>query len=701
MSQQKEHIELKVEGMTCVNCAKSVDRFLSRKGLEDVYVNFATKEVRFMPNLDIKLEEVKKGIHKLGFQVIDEQVPSKHWWTLERKLIFAAIFTVPLFAHMFIPWKPLHNHWVQLALCTPVYLLGFWHFGQSAWQSLRNGVPNMDVLIFIGSTAAFIYSLTGSLMGLGHDYLFYETSAMIITLVLLGNLLEKRAVERTTTAISELGRLQAEKALKIIDGKSQLVDIKTLKINDIIQVNEGDKVPSDGEVISGTAALDESMLTGESEAIWKEKGSLVVGASIVQSGNIQVRVNAVGKDTMLSQIIELVKSAQADKPDIQRLADRISAIFVPVVISIALLTFLLAYFVFDVAFQKALMNAIAVLVISCPCAMGLATPTAVMVGVGRLAKNGILIKGGQTLEVFAGIKNMVFDKTGTLTTGEFTVKDLQCYNGYSADEIKQLIVQLEQHSSHPIAKSLVQQFNLKLKNDLNFKLKNIKEEKAVGVKGEDEKGNIYYLGSKRIFSDLQPTQKHHIYLKKNEELLAGIDIEDELRTDTKNTIDYLRSHDIHPIILSGDKHHKTAQIAQEVGVEEFYAEHLPEEKLAVIERLTKQSPTAMVGDGINDAPALAKATLGVSLGNASPVAIQSSEIVLLNDRLDHLAKAIAISKHTLLTIKQNLFWAFAYNIVAIPVAAMGYLNPMWGALFMAFSDVVVIGNSIRLRSKKI
>jgi len=692
--------ELTVEGMTCVNCAKSVDRFLAKQGLEEVYVNFATKEVRFKNTTNIAIEEVKTGIQKLGFEVVDEQLPKANFWTIERKFYFTLVFTLPLFAHMLIPWKPLHNHWIQLALCTPVFALGVWHFGRSAWASVRNGFPNMDVLIFMGSTAAFVYSLYGSLMGLGHDFLFYETSAMIITLVLLGNLLEERAVERTTTAIGELTKLQVQKARKLIGTNIVEVDVKDLKTGDILQVNEGDKIPADGELIQGSAIVDESMLTGESEPIWKEAGATLVGASIVKSGNLRMYVTATGRDTVLSQIIELVKSAQADKPDIQRLADKISTIFVPAVLAIAALTFLLSYFIFGINFQDAMLRSIAVMVISCPCAMGLATPTAVMVGVGRLARNGILIKGGQTLEIFANIKNIVFDKTGTLTTGNFRVKNIECHHGFSENDVKNITIQLEKHSSHPIARSLIREFSDYV-FDSNFLLENIKEEKAVGVKGNDNKGNTFQIGSYHVACKITTDDKYHIYICKNDQLIATINIQDELKPDIKATIDYLKSQGMNPIILSGDKQSKTAEIAKKLGINEFYAEHLPEQKLVIIENLAKEAPTVMVGDGINDAPALAKATLGISLGNASPVAIQSSQIILLNDRLDYLQKAVAISRHTLRTIKQNLFWAFAYNVVAIPVAALGYLNPMWGAIFMAFSDIVVIGNSLRLRGKRI
>ncbi len=699
-------VELKVEGMTCNNCAASLNRFLERKGVEDVYVNFQTKEVRYRQgSSDISLEDVKKGIHKLGYSVVEEDQPAKQpWWTLERKLIISAIFTLPLLLHHLLMVGGIHlplmdNFWWQMAICLPPFAIGFTHFGRSALSSLKGGVPNMDVLIFVGGTAAFIYSFIGTLMW-EPNYIFYETSATIFTLVLVGNWLEKRAVEQTTTAIGELAKLQVKKARRVTPSGA-IVNLKReeVQVGDILQVNEGDQVPLDGVITQGEASIDESMLTGESIPVEKSAGDRVIGSSLALSGNFRMEVTATGRDTILSQMIELVKTAQQDKPDIQRLADKISAIFVPVVLSIALLTLLIGHFGFGLPFQKALMNAIAVLVISCPCAMGLATPTAVMVGVGRLARNGILVKGGQTLEVFTRIRNAVFDKTGTLTSGQFRIKNITYHKG-NEERANALIYKLEQHSSHPIAKSLTREMEGRL-NGQQAELASVEEKRGVGIIGKDNDGNEFRIGSGRILDKAPANGGQSLYLTENGALLATIDITDELKPEAKGVIAYLKEQGIRPAILSGDRRAKTEEVASELGIDRVFAEQLPEQKLEVVEKLSGEAPTAMIGDGINDAPALAKATVGISLSNASQVAIQSAQIVLLNGRLEHLEKAWAISRHTVLTIRQNLFWAFAYNIVAIPIAALGFLNPMWGALFMAFSDVVVIGNSIRLKYKKV
>ncbi|MCB0613668.1 MAG: cadmium-translocating P-type ATPase [Phaeodactylibacter sp.] len=699
-------IELKVEGMTCNNCAASLNRFLERKGVEDVYVNFQTKEVRYRQgNSAISLEDVKKGIHKLGYSVVEEGGrTARDWWTLERKLLISAVFALPLLLHHLLMMGGIHlplldNFWWQLAFCLPPFVIGFTHFGRSALASLKGGVPNMDVLIFVGGTAAFIYSLIGTLMWEA-SYIFYETSATIFTLVLVGNWMEHRAIEQTTTAIGELAKLQVKKASRVTaSGTIVALDPKEVQVGDILQVNEGDQAPLDGVITQGEASVDESMLTGESIPVDKGPGDRVIGSSLLLNGNFRMQVTATGRDTVLSQMIELVKTAQQDKPDIQRLADRISAIFVPVVLSIALLTLLIGHFAFGLPFQKALMNAIAVLVISCPCAMGLATPTAVMVGVGRLAQNGILVKGGQTLEIFSRIRNAVFDKTGTLTTGQFKIKNIT-YHQSDERRVNAIIYKLEQHSSHPIAKSLAREMERR-QNGLQLDLESVEEQRGVGVAARDTAGNEYRIGSGRILAHPPVDGGQSLYLTENGELLATIEIADEVKPAARNVIAYLKAQGIHPVILSGDHRAKTEEVAAELGIGKVYAEQLPEQKLKVVEALSAEAPTAMVGDGINDAPALAKATVGVSLSNASQVAIQSAQIVLLNGKIEYLEKAWGISRHTVITIRQNLFWAFAYNIVAIPVAAMGFLNPMWGALFMAFSDVVVIGNSIRLKYKRI
>lgn len=695
-------IELKVDGMDCTGCAKNITVFLEKKGLQDVYVNFSTGEVRYVTGSDSNnLQLIKDGIKKLGYSIVGED--KEPFWTLEKRLTVASIFTLPLFlSHFFmmagVPF--LENPWMQFALCLPVYLIGFFYFGGTSIAALKNGTAHMDLLIFIGSTAAFIYSVIGTIQN-NHDYIFYETSATIITLVLLGNLMEKRAVKQTTTAISELTDLQVQHAKKIMpSGTVVSVEIEEILPGDWLQVNEGDKIPVDATVIKGSAEVDESMLTGESIPVDKIINDKVIGGSLITSGNLTIAANSTSKETVLSNMIELVKSAQEDKPNIQRLADKISGIFVPVVLGISILTFLFAFFVFQIPLKNAVMNSIAVLVISCPCAMGLATPTAVMVGVGRLAKNGILVKGGATVEVFSKLKNFVFDKTGTLTTGDFKIKNIHYTNEKDANEINAILLKIEQRSSHPIAESLVKELSNK-KNLPKIKLFKTKEIKGHGMTAEDNEERVYKLGSKRFAAPFIKNGNAPLYLSRNNELLATIEIEDDIKSETAEVINYLKKENKTPIILSGDQKEKTSGVAKELNVKNYYAEKTPAEKLTIIEKLNNEAPTAMIGDGINDAPALAKATIGISLSDASGAAMQSAQVILLNGNLSRLKKALSISKATLKTIKQNLFWAFAYNIIAIPVAALGYLHPMWGVLFMALSDVVVIGNSIRLKFKEI
>ncbi|MBV6428775.1 MAG: Copper-exporting P-type ATPase [Haliscomenobacter sp.] len=700
---EKKVVELKVEGMDCANCAQSITRYLERKGLEDVFVSFQTKAVRFKWQAgQLSLEEIKKGIAKLGYRVAEPEqaVP---FWTLERKLFVSAVFALPLLFHHLSAMAGLHVHWlglpaVQFALCLPVFALGAWHFGKSGLLSLKSGVPNMDVLIFVGGTAAFMYSLVGWIAN-EPDYIFFETSATIFTLVFLGNYIEHRAVGQTTNAIEELSKLQVKKARRIMPSGTVIsIDQEDIEPGFILQVNDGDKVPADGKILLGLGTLDESLLTGESLPVEKQEGDPLIGGALVLSGNFKMEVTAIGSHSLLGQMIELVKTAQQDKPSIQRLADQISAIFVPAVLVIAAIAFVVNYFGFDVSFQKSLMNSIAVLVISCPCAMGLATPTAIMVGVGRLARNGILVKGGQTVEVFSQVRRIVFDKTGTLTTGQFNIQDIS-YHTPEHNRVNALVYFLEKHSSHPIAQSLVVALEHR-QNGVKLEPLTVVEDKGIGVSAQDQQGNLYKVGSRRIFSQAgEAPSPASVFLTCNNHLLAEFYLEDEVKEEAPAVIRALQSQGIEPVIISGDHRDKTARVATLLGVKEYYAEQLPSEKLRFIERYAAQAPTAMVGDGINDAPALAKATIGVSLSNASHTAIQSAQIILLNGRIDFLIKALEICKHTVLTIRQSLGWAFAYNIVAIPIAAAGFLNPMWGALFMAFSDVVVIGNAIRLRHK--
>ena len=700
MKIETKKLKLEVEGMTCANCAAGIKKHLENKGLQDVNVNFSTGEASWENDKNQDKNDVAKTITSLGYKIkSSSKEEEKGLSKVEKYFYLTLIFTLPLFSHMFFPkGSIIQNPLLQFILCLPVYIIGVSYFGKSAWGSIKTGVPNMDVLIFTGSSAAFFYSIYGWLINYGtpavHHYLFFETSATIITLVLLGNVLEHKSVKKTTTAIGDLTAIQKVIAKKEIEGKITEVNFEDIRVDDILVINSGDKIPTDGIIISGTSYIDESMITGESIPIDKTTGDEVIGGTIITDGNLKIKATKIGDDTLLSQIIELVKNAQNNKPNIQKLGDQVSAVFVPVVLTISIATFFIGHYFFNIEIQDAFLRSIAVLVISCPCAMGLATPTAVMVGIGRAAKNGILIKGGDTLEKLASIKTIVFDKTGTLTTGKFIVSQFTVLDG-DENDVKNIIYNIEQHSSHPIAKSLCNAFQ---ENSSLLKLSDITEEKGISISANFD-DNIYTIGSSKIYSS---PEKYDLFVLKNKELIATLNISDELKTNTDLVISSLHKRGYTTTLLSGDKKEKCNQIASELGITTTYSEQLPQDKIVKIEELVSSNKTAMVGDGINDAPALAKATIGISLGNATQIAIQSADVVLLNNEdLSQLPQTMQIGKHTLLTIKQNLFWAFAYNIVAIPIAVMGLLNPMWGALFMAFSDVIVIGNSIRLRYKNI
>ncbi len=709
MTEQSPYIiELNVEGMSCTNCSLGIKNALEKQGFTNVNADFTMDEVTFETLDESLVPKAMKKIESLGYTVADRKQRaagehSKGLSLIEKKFWFTAIFTVPLVLAMFIPVPLLHNDYFQLALTIPVFAVGFWHFGRSALNSLRSGVTNMDVLIFLGSTAAFIYSLVGTIYRMGHDYMFYETSASIISIVLLGNMLEHRSVKKTTSAIDELHRLQKTTAKRIQmemhEGQETFfeVDASLLKKGDLVLVNTGDKIPADGEIYWGHGSIDESMVSGESLPVDRGIGERAIGGTILENGNIKLKTTAIGKDTVLSQIIEMVRNAQKDKPKLQNLADKISSVFVPTVVFIAMATFVGGFFVFDIMFKDALMRGIAVLVIACPCALGLAIPTAVVVGLGRSAKNGILIKGGSVFDKFSKIEKVVFDKTGTLTTGKFRVKSLEAFGGKSKESIGALLYSIEKHSSHPIAKSLVKEF----KGSEPIYFETVEEQKGLGLEATDKEGNLFTVGSYESVRDLTSDNNHNIYLTMNGKLIGWVDIEDEIKPEAKVTIDYLKKQKIIPVLLSGDRENRCMVIADHLGIEEVYYEKPPGEKLEIIEKLAAEYKVAMVGDGINDAPALAKAYVGISMSNATQVAVKSAEVVLLKGNLSLLSKTFASARLTQLTIKENLFWAFFYNVMAIPLAVMGLLSPMIAAATMALSDVIVVLNSLRLKKRKL
>jgi len=707
MTKMKEATVL-VEGMTCSSCAAGVNRALTKGGYSNVNVNYASGEVFLSDVADIDLKRVEELVKKAGFDYVGtKRIEKQGLASIEKKFLFTLPFTIPLLLHM-IPGMPdfFSDPIFQLVLSLPVMLLGMYHFGKSALGSLRNGAPNMDVLIFIGSTSAFVYSLVGTIMNWGtheaHQYLFFETSATIVTLVLLGNVIEHRSVKQTTTAITELGKLQEGLADRVVqhDGHEHIekVPFNQLKVDDLVMVKTGDSIPSDGILVKGQLHVDESMVTGESMPISKGVEELLIGGTLVSDGNGLVRITTIGKLTVLASIITMVKKAQMEKPSIQRLADKISGVFVPVVLGISALTFVLAHFAFDISLQQSIMQAVAVLVISCPCAMGLATPTAVMVGLGRGAKAGILFKGAESIENLSKVKKVVFDKTGTLTSGDIKIGSFNVLAG-SEDELKNVLFSIEQHSSHPIARAIVEELQPTAKK---VEFSSVEEVKGKGLVGKDSAGNEWKVGSFKMLDASMKATDNDIYILKNGELATEISLTDKIREDAKDLISYLNSKGIETIMLSGDRKRKCELVAKELGIKTIYAEQSPDEKLKLITEFADKVPTAMVGDGINDAPALTRATVGISLSNATQVAINAASVVVLDKGgIGQIKEAFQIGHHTVLTIKQNLFWAFLYNTLAIPVAALGFLNPMVAAFSMAFSDVVVIGNSVRFKFKKI
>ena len=707
-----EKVDWKVEGMTCTNCALSINRYLEKEGQKDIKVNFIGGEVSFEMDGNKTKDELTKGIADLGYKVVDEKtathpenlkIKKQHFFSNHlQRFLFCLPFTLVLMLHM-LPWHPafLMNPWIQLAICLPVYVVGMNYFGVSAVKSLRRGIPNMNVLIAIGSTAAFVYSIIGTLGNMGMDYVFYETAATIITLVFLGEWVEHKSVDTTQKELKKLAATQKVMANMIAFDEEHKelvfpVENTSLHVGDLILIKTGEQVPIDCKILWGDAAVNEALLTGESRPVKKTKKDALIGGSMLTDGIVKAQVTAVGKDTVLSNILTLVKEAQSEKPPIQQLADKISAVFVPVVLAIALLTFLINYFAFDVSGTSSLMRSIAVLVISCPCAMGLATPAAIAVGLGRAAKNGILFRNAKSLELFKNIQSVVFDKTGTLTKGNFNVTGFQSME-LSDENFKQVVFSMEKFSNHPIAKAIAESW--KMNNPVSWK--KIEEIKGLGIKAEDAEGNSYLLGSYKIAASQTNDNTHTAYLLKNDKLIGWFNLEDEIRPEAKEVITYLHKKNIETILLSGDTLDRTKKIADTLGIDKVYAEKTPEEKLKIIEKLNTEKPVAMVGDGVNDAPALAKATIGISMSDATQLAVQSAQVVLMNKGIHQLPLALGLGKYTFKTIKGNLFWAFIYNVVAIPIAAIGLLQPGIAALAMGFSDVVLAINSLWLRFRKV
>lgn len=718
------HIKLAIEGMTCAACSARIERVLNKlKGVKKATVNLSLNNgvVEYVEG-EISKSEIITAIEKAGFKAheqaeedadYEKKNREKELRNLKGMLIFSAIFSIPLFSAMFFHMAGidniLSNGYFQLLLATPVQFIAGARFYKGAYKSLRGGGANMDVLISMGTTAAYLYSLYHTIVGIPEYY--YESSAVIITLILLGKYLEAIAKGKTSEAIKKLMGLQAKTARVIRDGIEADIPMEEVLVGDTIVVRPGEKIPVDGIVLEGHSTIDESMLTGESVPVDKYEGDEVIGSTINKQGAFKFEASKVGKDTALAQIIKLVEDAQGSKAPVQRLADQISGIFVPVVVVIAIITFLVWTFALG-DFNQGLISAVAVLVIACPCALGLATPTAIMVGTGKGAENGILIKGGEHLEKAHKLDVVVLDKTGTITKGEPEVTDILPLNN-TEEEVLRFAAIAEKSSEHPLGNSIV--LNAKEKGIDLVDPQEFRSITGHGIYSKIDSKDIY-VGNRKLMREqgitIDSIEEQLLTLERQGKtaMLVAIDgaiggiiaVADTVKETSKQAIDELKAMDIDIYMITGDNLSTAKAIGEQVGITNILAEVLPEHKAEEVEKLkAKGKNVGMVGDGINDAPALASADTGFAIGTGTDVAMEAADITLIKGDLREIPTAIHLSKKTMRTIKQNLFWAFAYNSVGIPIAALGLLNPMIAGAAMAFSSVSVLSNSLRLKRFKV
>lgn len=721
--------ELDISGMTCAACSNRIEKVLNKTtGVKQASVNLTTEQatVAYYPG-QTDLDTLIDRIRKLGYdaqpkQTEEDQATRKqHALKHKRnKLIISAILALPLLMTMFVHLFNMHlpdilmNPWFQFILATPIQFIIGWQFYVGAYKNLRNGGANMDVLVALGTSAAYFYSIYEMikwLVGSTHmPHLYFETSAVLITLILFGKYLEARAKSQTTHALSELLNLQAKEARLIDDnGIEQMVPLNQVNVNDLLLIKPGEKIPVDGQIIKGETAIDESMLTGESMPVDKQVDDAVIGSTINTNGIITIKATKVGKDTALSNIIKVVEEAQSSKAPIQRLADIISGYFVPIVIAIALLTFLIwITLVHPGQFEDALIAAISVLVIACPCALGLATPTSIMVGTGRAAENGILFKGGEYVERTHQVDTVVFDKTGTLTHGKPEVTNLD-----GDEDTLALVASAEKNSEHPLATAIVnyaEQQHVQLVDVTDYQTLPGHGIQAMIDGTQLLVGNKKLMLAHHINIDTMKQKMTHMeadgqtvmLIAYGGELKGMIAVADTVKPSAKNAIQQLSAMHIKTVMLTGDNERAARAIANEVGIDQVIAEVLPQDKAQHITQLQEQQHNvAMVGDGINDAPALVKADIGIAMGTGTEVAIEAADITILGGDIQLVPKAIHASHKTIRNIKQNLFWAFGYNIAGIPIAAMGLLAPWIAGAAMALSSVSVVSNALRLKRMKL
>ncbi|PFV78754.1 heavy metal translocating P-type ATPase [Bacillus thuringiensis] len=729
--------EFTVSGMTCAACANRVEKRLNKlDGVNKATVNFALESatVDFNPD-EVNVNEMKSAITKLGYKLEvkpdDQDASTDHrLQEIERqkkKFIISFILSFPLLwamvshfsftSFIYLP-DMLMNPWVQLALATPVQFIIGGQFYVGAYKALRNKSANMDVLVALGTSAAYFYSVYLSIQSIGSSEhmtdLYFETSAVLITLIILGKLFEAKAKGRSSEAIKKLMGLQAKTATVVRDGTEIKILIEEVVAGDIVYVKPGEKIPVDGEIVEGKSAIDESMLTGESIPVDKSIGDVVIGSTINKNGFLKVKATKVGRDTALAQIIKVVEEAQGSKAPIQRVADQISGIFVPVVVVIAIITFAVwMIFVTPGDFGGALEKMIAVLVIACPCALGLATPTSIMAGSGRSAEYGILFKGGEHLEATHRLDTVILDKTGTVTNGKPVLTDIIVADGFHEEEILRLVGAAEKNSEHPLAEAIVEGIKEK-KIDIpssetfeaipGFGIESVVEGKQllIGTHRLMKKFNIDIEEVSKSMEELEREGKTAMLIAIDKEYAGIVAVADTVKDTSKAAIARLKKMGLDVVMITGDNTQTAQAIAKQVGIDHVIAEVLPEGKAEEVKKLQANGKkVAMVGDGINDAPALATANIGMAIGTGTDVAMEAADITLIRGDLNSIADAIFMSKMTIRNIKQNLFWALAYNALGIPIAALGFLAPWVAGAAMAFSSVSVVLNALRLQRVKL
>ncbi|MFB5662497.1 heavy metal translocating P-type ATPase [Alteribacillus sp. HJP-4] len=736
MSKKKE-ISLQISGMTCAACATKIEKRLSKmEGVSSATVNFALENVSVVYDHEQVTEsDMLQTVKKLGYSMKPQTSKAETANDKEKeiqhqsgKFIFSAILTLPLLwtmvthfqftSFLYMP-DMFMNPWVQLVLATPVQFYVGAQFYKGAYKALRNKSANMDVLIALGTTVAFFYSIflgwewfVGGQVGMPE--LYFEAAAVIITLVILGKLFEVRAKGSTGQAIQKLLGLQAKTARVIRDGQELEIPIEEVIVGEMITVRPGEKIPVDGVIKQGHSAVDESMITGESIPVDKKEGDWTIGSTINKNGSLKIEATKVGRDTALSQIVKVVEEAQGSKADIQRIADKVSGIFVPVVVLIAIATFLVWYFIVDPGnFRAAVVPLITILVIACPCALGLATPTSVMAGSGRAAELGVLFKGGEHLENTRTIQTVVLDKTGTLTKGEPELTDVIVVSEYEEATVLSYVGSAEKSSEHPLAEAIVKGV----------------QEKGVSIDEPDEfeaipgygirsivKGKEVLVGTRKLMtkesinigdfdtkmSSLEEQGKTAMLIAIDKELVGVVAVADTVKETSKAAIKRLHDLGLEVIMLTGDNQRTAKAIGKQVDIDRVIAEVVPEQKAEEIKSIQKEGKkVAMVGDGINDAPALAVADIGMAIGTGTDIAIEAADITLMRGDLHSVANSIQLSDRTIRNIKQNLFFAFFYNSASIPIAALGLLAPWVAGAAMAFSSVSVVLNALRLQRLKL